>query len=293
MANDSKQIYNEIRNIKRQIWEAEKEVTELEGYVKMADGVMEREGKRADMEDLKKECEDNLAKKQAEIEPLKMQVLELETRLPQKADPVAPKFDPAQHPILKKTMEDAQPAKPVVFNTGDLIEAKWEDGLWYKAKINMIMGSSSNPKYNVRFIDYDDATLTVNRDDVRPFVAESKKRKAEAPPATQPNPVKEARTNAAVISAPPTVNPEAAKDAGKIQEEPAKARRKIGGEKGLERKKNNWQNFVKKGPGKKTQKESMFRSGTTVSSKVGFTGSGAGMSETRKRVRPTYDKDDE
>jgi survival-of-motor-neuron-related-splicing factor 30 len=39
---------------------------------------------------------------------------------PKKPEYEAPKFDPEERPLLKKATEKVEPAKPVIFNSGDL-----------------------------------------------------------------------------------------------------------------------------------------------------------------------------
>ena len=215
---------------------------------------------------MKVDTETTLAKLDATLAKLHEHLAELEATLPKKPEPATPKFDPEKHPLLKKNAESTEPAKPVVFNAGDLCEAQWTDRQWYKAKVQTVLGSTSDPKYHVRFVEYPD-TLTVGREAIRPQYNE-KKRKADAAPATAPAapPVNSPH----VISGPASINPNAvaANKEASAETNPPTNRRKIGGNKALERKEANWKSFMSKGPGKSfAKKESMFRSGTTVNSR--------------------------
>jgi survival-of-motor-neuron-related-splicing factor 30 len=209
---------------------------------------------------MKAEAEETVAGYDKELAKLNAELAKLEATLPKAPEPAAPKFDPEKHPLLKKASEKAEVAKPVVFSTGDLCEAQWTDRQWYKVKIQTVLGSSSDPKYHVRFLDYQDSTLTVGRDAIRPLMNE-KKRKAEAVPTT---PTTAPATSSHVISGPASMNLQhpANKQATEVDTSVPINRRKIGGAKALERKASSWKDFQKKGPGKMvTKKESMFRTG--------------------------------
>ncbi|KAF2020981.1 hypothetical protein BU24DRAFT_404043 [Aaosphaeria arxii CBS 175.79] len=236
----------------------------------------------------------SIAQQDAAIASLSDKLSALQKQLPESAepDPAAPKFDPEKHPMLRKAVEKVEPAKPVNFNTGDICEVLWTDKSWYRAKVQTVLGSVSDPKYRIRFLEYEES-ITVGRDSIRPLPNE-KKRKAEVATVPTPPPVAQSPH---VISGPASINPEAL--AAKKDPAPDNAapppRRKIGGHKALERKANDWKAFTTKGVGKQIgKKDSMFRSGTTVNSRVGFTGSGAGMTKTNKRVRyNNKDKDED
>lgn len=121
---------------------------------------------------LKDEAEKNVAEHDAALAKLRSQLEALQAELPQADEPSAPKFDPEKHPLLRKTLEKQEPEKAVVFTTGDMVEAQWTDKSWYKAKIQSSFGSSSAPKYLVRFVEYDD-TMTVDASAVRPLPSKS------------------------------------------------------------------------------------------------------------------------
>jgi survival-of-motor-neuron-related-splicing factor 30 len=208
---------------------------------------------------MKKTAEDTIAENDSKLAQLRAQLAELEATLPKKPEPEAPKFDPEKHPLLKKATEKVEPAKPVVFHSGDLCEAQWTDRQWYKVKVQTVLGSASDPKYHVRFLDYKDSTLTVGRDAIRPLLSE-RKRKSDAPPTPTTAPTV---SSGHVISGPASINPQAkAKQNAGVDGDEHRTRRKIGSNKALDRKKSAWEEFKSKGPGKMvTKKQSMFKTG--------------------------------
>ena len=243
---------------------------------------------REQWEAMKTEAEQAVAVHDATIAGFRAQLEPLEAQLPQAPAPAAPKFDPEKHPLLRKAIEKQEPEKPVVFNTGDMCEAQWTDRSWYKAKIQSKLGSASAPKYLVRFIEYDD-TLTVDSDRVRPLPS---KRKREPEPAAAPSPVTPTTSTPHVISGPASVNPNAqVTKAGAALDEPKRVNR-VPNKGQLKKSVGNWKDFQSKGIGKKiAKKESMFRTSNAFGSRVGFTGSGKGMTETHKRQRYDHKKD--
>ncbi|KAF2262003.1 hypothetical protein CC78DRAFT_546217 [Lojkania enalia] len=288
MEVDTKAIYKDIAKVKKEITKLEADIEEWTTQRSVVLNLIERGIEVEENHYLLGEVEKTLAEYNATLPSLRLDLTTLEASLPKKPELPAPKFDPEKHPLLKKNVEKVEPAKPIIYSTGDLIEAQWTDKQWYTAKILMTLGSASNPQYKVRFLDYKDADMTVDRGALRPVQSEGKKRKADGPP-SQSQTMQTTTSSALVISGPVSMNPSAqvTKEAAKDSEVPQKNKRKVGGEKALERKKANWQNFTRSNK-KVNNKESMFRSGTSINSKVGFTGSGAGMTEIRKRVRPTY-----
>jgi survival-of-motor-neuron-related-splicing factor 30 len=224
----------------------------------------------ADFLKIQAELEEGLAAATEALEPLLANLAALEAKLPKAPEPVVPKFDREKHPVLKKAVEKTEVAKAVVLKPGDICEALWRhDKLWYKAKILSMLGSASDPKYHVRFLDYDE-TVTVDRDAVRPLQS---KRKHEAEPTLAPTPASHntpVTSTPHVISGPVSVNP----NAQVVKQNPPsevmepKKRHKIPNKKALEKGVNSWKDWNSKGVGKKlSQKESMFRSGTTVNSR--------------------------
>jgi survival of motor neuron-related-splicing factor 30 len=116
-------------------------------------------------------------------------------------------------------------------------------------------------------------TESVRGPDIKPIqTVESKKRKADGSPVTPSTP-----TNApsGVISAAADINPALATAAklepSKVSDgppKPAKIPKKIKAKKELEAGKNKWQDFTAKGKiGKSTKKESMFRTGDSVTAR--------------------------
>ena len=210
---------------------------------------------------LKAECDEHLARVDAQLASLYEKRAALKAKLPKAPEP---KFDPEKHPLLKKAFEKNEPAKPVVFNTGDLCEALWVDKQWYKAKIQTILGAASAPKYHVKFLDYDDS-MTIDREAIRPLV---NKRKREAEAAPQPV-VAPAASAPHVISGPASINPDAQRVKNNSEAEKAiPHKRTIGSNKALGNRVDSWKNWNSKGVGKKlAKKDSMFRSGTTVNSR--------------------------
>ncbi|KAF2203611.1 hypothetical protein GQ43DRAFT_366502 [Delitschia confertaspora ATCC 74209] len=205
-----------------------------------------------------------------------------------------PKWVKEDHPLYRKPAEP-EAVKPIVYNVGDMVEAKWTDRMWYKAKIAMVIGSAENPKYNVRFIDYKDSSLTVDREQVRPL-HNDKKRKTDAAPVTQSPYTPTPQKTGPVISAGPNIKP-IANTAGKEAEsadgeDRPQKKKKIGNNKQLQASKQKWQDFQKKGPKGMVKKDSMFRTGAAPTARVGFTGSGVPMQKDVTRSRNTYERDD-
>lgn len=210
-----------------------------------------------------------IAGHEAKLVTLREKRAALEAQLPAEPAKAVPKFDPEQHPMLKKGLEKAEPEKPVVFNTGDVCEARWTDGLWYKAKVKTILGSASAPKFHVLFVEYND-TATLDRDALRPIQSKRKRDPEPAPtPASQPAASTPVTSTPHVISGPASVNPKAQPAAPSVPLdalEPKK--RKIPNKKQLEKGVTSWKNWNSKGVGKKiSQKDSMFRTGTNVNSR--------------------------
>ncbi|KAF1957166.1 hypothetical protein CC80DRAFT_55526 [Byssothecium circinans] len=281
---------DEIKEIKKDIWRVKQSI-ETEEKLK-ASWVQEKKNVQQILEadphnetaSLLPELEQGVAAADAVLQPLYEKLAALEAQLPQAPEAAVRKFDPAQHPILKKTIEKTEPAKPVVFSTGDICEAQWHDKAYYKVKIQAVLGSASAPKYHVKFLDYDD-TMTVDRDAMRSLQSKRKREEAAAPgPTPQAAPL---TSTPAVISGPVSVNPNAQATNGMSDADATQPRKKkIKNSKALEKSVGNWKDWTSKGKGKKlSQKESMFRTGTNAGSRVGFTGSGSGMTETQKRVR--------
>lgn len=203
---------------------------------------------------------------QAKLESLLKTLQDLEAQLPRE------KYNREQHPILKNAVEKEASATPVIYNTGDIVEGLWRDGVWYKAKIITILGSASAPKYKIKYLDYAEDD-TVNGDKIRPPQGQGQgKRKRDPEPAPAPAPAAVPVTSTPhVISGPASVNPKAqatkADISGGDNVAPFK-KRKIPNEKQLEKGVSSWKNWNSKGVGKKiSQKDSMFRTGNNFNSR--------------------------
>jgi survival-of-motor-neuron-related-splicing factor 30 len=225
---------------------------------------MEKEGRNQDYEDMEQEVHAALAVHDATLAQLHAELAKLEAQMPHTAQPVAPKFDPAKHPLLRKTAEKQEPDAPVNFTTGDMVEAQWSDRSWYKAKVQSVLGSASAPKYLVRFIEYEDS-LTVDRSAVRALPS---KRKREEP-AVIASPALPSTSTPHVISGPVSVNPNAqvAKRGAVDDDEEEKRPSRVPNNGQLKKRKNNWQDFQAKTSKKVPKKESMFRTSTEAGSR--------------------------
>lgn len=211
---------------------------------------------------MKAEAEQSVAAQDATLTKLQTQLEALQAELPQTDAPSAPKFDPAKHPLLRKAVEKQEPEKPVVFSTGDICEAQWTDKSWYKAKIQSVLGSSSAPKYIVRFIDYADSTLTVERNAVRPLAKRNPHPEPAAPQSNGP-----VTSTPHVISGPASVNPNAASRTAASTDAEPKQPSRLPNKGQLKKRASNWQDFQAKQSKKVPQKESMFRTSTDIGSK--------------------------
>jgi survival-of-motor-neuron-related-splicing factor 30 len=163
---------------------------------------------------------------------------------------------------------------PVTYKVNDVVLARWLSGdkAYYPAKITSITGSSADPVYYVTFKSYG-TTEALRRPDLKPMNnAESRKRKAESSPVPAIAPV---APSSNVISAAADINPELASAVKQevikpIDEapKPAKGPKKIKAKKELEAGKSKWQDFTNKSKvGKATKKESMFRTGSSVTAR--------------------------
>lgn len=295
MADTIKQTRNAINAKKQEIQKQEEGREAWAAQLEEADGIIESTGDSEEMQALRAECTDNVTKLDADLDRLRSELAALEAQLPHTTEPSGPKFDPEKHPLLRKNMEKQEPEKAVVFNTGDMCEAQWTDRSWYKAKIQSILGSVSAPKYLVRFIEYDD-TMTVDRTAVRPL---ANKRKREPEPASVPAPSAPVTSTPHVISGPASVNPNAQVAMNTVADDlEGKKGSRLPNKGTLKKRQSNWADWQNKGTKKGiVKKESMFRTSTEAGSRVGFTGSGKGMTETHKRKRYDHkadaDKDDD
>ncbi|KAF1845077.1 uncharacterized protein K460DRAFT_365981 [Cucurbitaria berberidis CBS 394.84] len=291
MADQLKHTKNKIGELKRSLQHEEAQRDEWASTIPAMETEIAglKPGPEQDeWKNMKSDAERSVAAFSATIAKLQEQLAALESDLPQAPEPAVPKFDPEKHPLLRKTVEKQEPEKTVVFSTGDMCEAQWTDKSWYKAKIQSILGSVSAPKYLVRFIEYDD-TLTVDRSAVRPLPS---KRKRESEPAGAPQPTAPVTSTPHVISGPASINSnaQAAKNNATEDAEPKQPSR-VPTKSVLKKRATNWNDFQAKTSKKMPKKESMFRTSTEFGSRVGFTGSGKGMTETHKRTRYDHKAD--
>ncbi|KAG9388485.1 TUDOR multi-domain protein [Pyrenophora tritici-repentis] len=293
MADNTKHLKNAINAKRQEIAQQEAQRAEWADSLTEIEKLSELQGESEDMKAMRVEMLESIAAHDARLKKLRPELAALEAELPQApAEPAGPKFDPEKHPLLRKTMEKVEPEKVVVFNIGDICEAQWTDRSWYKAKIQSILGSVSAPKYLVRFIEYDD-TLTVDRSAVRALPT---KRKREAEPASAPAPSTPVTSTLHVISGPASMNPnaQAAKNAGAADDGETKKASRVPNKGTLKKRMSAWNDFQNKATKKGiAKKESMFRTSTAAGSRVGFTGSGKGMTETHKRTRYDHKGDAE
>ncbi|CAO2655580.1 Nn.00g043830.m01.CDS01 [Neocucurbitaria sp. VM-36] len=292
MADHVKQTKNKIGDLKRSIQHEEAQRDEWASTIPAMEAEIAglKSGPEQDeWKKMKADAERSVATFNASIARFQEQLAALEAELPQTPEPAVPKFDPEKHPLLRKAVEKQEPEKAVVFSTGEMCEAQWTDKSWYKAKIQSILGSVSAPKYLVRFIEYDD-TMTVDRSAVRPLPS---KRKRESEPTGPPQPAVPVTSTPHVISGPASINPNAQttkNSASNETDEPKQASR-VPNKGILKKRATNWKEFQAKAGKKMPKKESMFRTSTEFGSRVGFTGSGKGMTETHKRQRYDHKAD--
>jgi survival of motor neuron-related-splicing factor 30 len=191
-----------------------------------------------------------------------------------------PKWSKENHPAFQPGYRrpgappPEEESAPVTFKVNDTVLARWTSGdkAFYPARITSITGSSANPVYYVTFKSYGN-TESVRGPDIKPMQsAESKKRKVDGSPVTPSTPTS---APSGVISAAADINPALATAAkmepSKVSDgppKPPKIPKKIKAKKELEAGKNKWQDFSAKGKlGKSTKKESMFRTGDSVTAR--------------------------
>lgn len=212
--------------------------------------------------------------------------------------PPKEKWSRENHPAFKNAVPaaDDTPA-PQAYKVNDVVLAKWKSGDrgFYPAKILSITGSSMSPTYHIKFTQYPD-TESLSSHEIKP-IANDKKRKADGSPVTPaaaPTPPSTSGVISAAANIDPVLASQARKEPSKVSDgpaRPAKIPKKVKANKELEQSKNKWQQFTQQGKGKK--KESMFRLGTSVNARVGFTGSGQQMRKDPTRTRHIYQQVDE
>ncbi|KAF4309064.1 hypothetical protein SLS57_010292 [Botryosphaeria dothidea] len=275
------------------IQELEESVKDFARQLEETNAKLEVEPENSGLLELKAELE-------AGIETFEGLLEEEKARAPAPKPPSPPpakeKWSKENHPAFKKSAAppaDDEPAAPASYKVNDIVLAKWKSGdkAFYPAKILSITGSSTAPNYHIKFTQYND-TETLAAHEIKPISNESKKRKADGSPVTPTTPT--APVTSGVISAAANINPDLAsqvkKEPSKVSDgppKPAKIPRKVKANKELESNKNKWQQFAASGKGMK-KKESMFRTGASVTARVGFTGSGQEMRKDPTRSRHIY-----
>jgi survival of motor neuron-related-splicing factor 30 len=228
---------------------------------------------------LKAEIEEAIAATEGLIDELRPALQPAPTEAP--SPPTEkPKWSKENHPAFQAGYKKAgapptpEELAPVTYKVNDTVLARWLSGdkAYYQARITSITGSSSDPVYYVTFKSYGN-TEALRGPDIKPIHnTDSKKRKADGSPVTSsaPTPVP-----SSVISAAANINPELAsaakKEPSKVSDgppKPAKIAKKIKAKKELEAGKSKWQDFATKGKfGKSGKKESMFRTGDSVTAR--------------------------
>ncbi|KAL1636942.1 hypothetical protein SLS58_009548 [Diplodia intermedia] len=275
------------------VQELEESLRDFTTQLEEANANLEVEPDNAGLLELKVELESGITTFQALLE-------EERTRAPAPKAPSPPvvkeKWSKENHPAFKKAAPppaDDEPAAPIAYKVNDVVLAKWKTGdkSFYPAKILSITGSSTSPTYHIKFTQYNE-TETLAAHEIKPISNDSKKRKADGSPVTPTTPTTPATSG--VISAAADINPalasQAKKEPSKVSDgppKPAKIPRKVKANKELESNKNKWQQFAASGKGMK-KKESMFRTGASVTARVGFTGSGQEMRKDPTRSRHIY-----
>lgn len=270
----------------------------------------------AELQSLKTELEEVIALTESAISELKPAPA-VKSNKPS-PPPVKEKWSRENHPAYKagyrppEAEAEDQPTQ-TTFSVNEMVLARWKsgDGGFYNARITSITGSTANPVYIVHFKNYGN-TETCYSKDIRPLSNEAKKRKADSiSGSSTPTPTS---SNPSVISAASTVDPNLAqqvkREPSKVSDgpvRPAKIPRKVKAKNELEAGKSKWQDFAAKSKGKFGKKESMFRTGESITARgkeisssarshsntrlVGFTGSGNEMRKDPTRSRHIYQQD--
>ena len=137
--------------------------------------------------DLKKTLDITIAEYESIIEELKPAIAQEQATGPFHSPPAKEKWSKENHPAYRdgyrkpaapqSLVEEA--AIPTTYKVNDTVIAKWVSGdkAFYSAKITLITGSSSAPKYHVKFIGYNSTDVVQGSDSIKPQSNESKKRK--------------------------------------------------------------------------------------------------------------------
>ena len=266
----------------------EAEVKEYKTQLETIDISLQEDPSNTELLSLKAELEEVISLTESTIAELKPSSASAPAKpsIPQ-APPVKEKWSKENHPAYQAgyrppstaVAAEAEETKPVTFAVNDTVSARWKsgDGAFYTGRITSITGSSTNPVYIVHFKNYN-ATETLRSKDIKPLAnTDSRKRKADgisgsASPAMTPP------SNPNIISAAAHVDPllasqaQAKREPSKVSDgpiRPAKVPRKVKANKELEAGKSKWQDFAAKSKGmaKGAKKDSMFRTGESVSAR--------------------------
>ncbi|KAF2494686.1 hypothetical protein BU16DRAFT_527693 [Lophium mytilinum] len=302
--------------VQQDVMHQEKSAAELRVMMKQLRDSVKEDPNNIDpgLQDLIDTTQAHLNEDEAKLADLIKELAVLQAKSQEAAEPE--KWSREKHPVLGKkaqtpdtTTGEAQITNQ--FKVNDMVLARWIHGDrgFYKAKITMVMGSVSAPKFRVKFPDFNnDTDEGLELGDLK-ALDPSKKRKAEETTAPAAAPVKPSIATT-VISAPASINmnlvTQARQEPSMVSDgptKPPKIRRKATGTKALESHKSNWQAFQAKGS-KKVKKESMFRTPDLPNARgkrpyltqnlllildlVGVTGSGRPMAKDPTRVRHTY-----
>lgn len=235
----------------------QQELAEHQGDLDMCMEGLSADPSDNDLLQMKTLLQDQIATTKAEINALK-------NAQPSGPPPPPPSNDSAPPPPPEET-------QTAVFNTGDSVMAKYSaDKQWYPASIISKTGSSADPVYTVNFTGYNEKE-TKRKHEVR--AAESKKRKAEGPSATNAppapsSPVVIGHVTSGAASIDTTLVQQ--REPSKVSDGPTRmqpAPKKLKGAKALEKNKSSWGDWQKNGPkksivgapSKKLSKDSMFR----------------------------------
>jgi len=251
------------------------------------------------------EIEEAIATTESLIAELKPSEPAKEASVEQTHGAEPPKWSIENHPAYQSgyrrpgTQSGVEESPVASYKVNDTVLAKWLSGdkSFYPALITSITGSSSNPVYYVKFKSYG-TTEALRSSDIRPLPNDSKKRKADASPAVPtPTPITPSNVIISAADINPALANAAKKEPSKVSDgppKPAKIPRKVKAKKELEAGKSKWQDFTNKSKiGKGGKKESMFRTGDSVTARVGFTGSGQAMRKDPTRSKHIYQAEEE
>ena len=238
---------------------------------------LQNDPENTELQSLKSELDEVIALTESAISELKPAPAPTPVKS-SKSNSVNEKWSRENHPAFKagnRPSEGDEDQNSVSFGVNDTVLARWKsgDGGFYNARITSITGSSANPVYIVSFKNYG-TTETCYAKDIRPLSSEAKKRKADNISGSS-TPI--STTNANIISAAPTVDPTFSQPAKKEPSlvsdgpiRPAKIPKKVKAKTELEAGKAKWQDFANKGKNKFGKKDSMFRTGESVTARGMF-----------------------